>query len=294
MGYWFLGISIFSFALSNCLWPLTLKRLSFLQAIILRSFISSLLFASLVCLSLVSEVSLIALEPMHAEKSFSLIGIAKAIALSAYSYFGLYFFVKSLHEEKVSIAVPISSISAFFGVLVSVIVMGESITSTVVIAFVLFTVGVSLIDNGAYQKVKLSKGVKYNLVAAFFWGTSFALFVYPIKEVGVLVFSFILEVTVCACSILLYYRGKRKWFLSLKEINLTITLLAVLGFCGVIFYNFSISKLPISFVSTLGIITPSVSVLLAVIFFKERMKPLQTIGILFILFGLIALHLLKT
>ncbi len=287
MSYLFIIFSIVSFGLSNCLWIYPLKRLSFLQVIILRSFITSLLFGSLLTLNIITGVN-----STNTATPILFTEILKAIAISGFSYFGLFFYVKSLREEKVSIAVPVSSISSLFGLLFAVLVLGEAFSIQLFFAMLLFTMGVYFIDTSLKSNFKLSNGVSYNLLAAFFWGTSFAMFTYPVKEIGALLFSFVLESTVCVASILLNRHLNKEWFLALVKIDLSIIFLAVLGFSGIVCYNLSLSYLTVSLISALGIITPAVSILISATLLKERLKLIQYGGIALIFIGLLIIKFL--
>ncbi len=287
IGFIYITISVFSFGVSNCLWLYPLKQLKYLQVIILRSSLSALLFGSLITINAFTGVSQTAFENYELSNDLSLISVTKAVTVSIFSYFGLFFYVKSLRQEKVSIAVPVSSISALFGVLFAVLVLGEEFKGHILLALLLFTAGVYFIDGSLRRSRKLSQGVVYNLLAAIFWGTSFAMFIYPVREIGALRFSFILELTVCVASILLNRYLNREWFLSFKRIDLSIAFLSALGFSGIVFYNLSLSYLSVSLVSIMGILTAAISVVISAILLKERLKWVQYGGILLIFIGLL-------
>ncbi len=287
LGLIYISLSILSFGLSNCLWPYPLKKLEFLQVIILRSFLSALLLGSLIGINAFTGVSQTAFESIESSNDLSLISVTKAVAVSAFSYFGLFFYVKSLRQEKVSIAVPVSSISALFGVLFAALVLGEEFKGHILLALLLFTAGVYFIDGSLKRNRKPSQGVVYNLLAAIFWGTSFAMFIYPVREIGALRFSFILELTVCVVSVLLNRYLNREWFLSLNRIDLPIAFLSALGFSGIVFYNLSLSYLSVSLVSIMGILTAAISVLFSAILLREKLKWVQYGGILLIFIGLV-------
>ncbi|MBS1558422.1 MAG: DMT family transporter [Bacteroidetes bacterium] len=288
MSYTFIFLSILSFSLSNCLWIYPLRRLSFLQVIVLRSFLTSVLFATLWFTiyfgwlpdfgGVDSTVSL-ALE------------IVYAILLCIFSFFGLYFYVRSLKVEKVSIAVPVSSISAFFGVATAIVYLGEPVHTSFFMVLILLTAGVMLINNKPIKRFRFTKGVRYNLYAALFWGVSFALFVFPVKALGAVLFSFILEVVVCTCSLILLRRENKAWSFPLAQIDKYIVVLAFLGFGGIIFYNLSLLCLPVSTISLLSTITPALSVVMASVLFKEKLNSKQYAGLLIILAGLFLLRL---
>lgn len=286
MGHLLISLCILSFGISNCLWVYPLKKLSYLQVIILRSFITSLLFGILLVLNLATEV-----DSHRIETHLSLTEIFKAIALSGFSYFGLFFYVKSLQEEKVSIAVPVSSISSFFGVLTAAVFLKEVLSFSFYVSALTLVVGVFLVDGKPLRSIRFTKGITYNLFAAFFWGVSFALFVFPVKAVGAVAFSLILELTVCVGSLILFRIDMLHWSFPIYKIDNSIFLLSILGFGGVVFYNLSLTYLPISTISLLSMLTPIVSLIAAAMLFRERLTQRQYIGIVMIFFGLVVLNL---
>lgn len=288
MGLLIILLSVCCYGISNCLWVIPLRKMNFLELIILRSFLSALLFA--VCIGFEYLMSV----PDGLGKNlfaFELNDYLVAIGISIFCYFGLFFYVLSLKEEKVSVAVPVSSINAFFGVLFSVTVLGEVLSKIYLLAALFFMAGVVLLSSGALksQQFILSKGVFFNLAAAFFWGVGFAAFAIPVNVLGVLVFSLILELTVCLFSIFLFWYISGKLSFPIKKIDSMVVVLAGLGFGGLMLYNLSLAYIPVSLASLMGILTPMVSLIFSALFLKERLSLPQYIGAAIILIGLLIL-----
>lgn len=288
-GILFISLSILSFGVGNCLWVWPLKRLNFLQVIILRSFLTAVLFAGLIVVSFITDFP----EPLkddHMANVPALTEVLSAVAICGFSYFGLYFYTRSLKEEKVGIAVPVSSINSLFGVLFGILVLNEPFSYLLLVLVLAFAFAIYLIDYKPVKTFSLSNGVMYNLAAAFFWGVGFAMFVFPVKAIGVLFFSFLLETTVCIFSIALYRMQAGRWFFALSEIDIPILLLAVAGFGGVIFYNYSLLYLPVSMISALNALVPAVSVVISSIVLRERLRALQYVGVMIIILCLLLLE----
>lgn len=221
-----------------------------------------------------------------------IVEIGKAVALCAFSFFGLYFYVQSLKFEKVSLAVPISSISGIFGVLAGIIFLHEAVIINFIGALLLVLIGVNIVNSTPFGSYRLSKGVSYNLLAAFFWGISFALFAIPIKSLGAISFAFILEITVFVCSLILLRIENLKWWFPIHNIfDRYILVLAILGFCGVLFYNLSLIYIPVTEASLLGVLTTVVSIIIAALLYKERLTRKQYIGITFIIVALALINI---
>lgn len=247
----------------------------------MRSFLTTVLFG---CVLVFGSLTHFGIETKGLGQ---IIEIGKAVALCAFSFFGLYFYVQSLKFEKVSLAVPISSISGIFGVLTGIVVLQEVVTINFISALLLVLIGINIVNAAPFGSHKLSKGVKYNLLAAFFWGVSFALFAIPIKSLGAISFALILETTVFICSLLLLRIENLKWSFPIHEIfDKYILVLAILGFCGVLFYNLSLIYIPVTEASLMGVLTTVVSVIIASILYKERLTVKQYIGIALIIVAL--------
>lgn len=281
MGIIYVFLSIISFGFSNCLWKYPLKKKDFLQIIILRSFLTAVLFGVVLAFSHAASPSLV----------WEATEVLKAVVLCIFSFFGLYFYVKSLKAERVSIAVPVSSISGLFGMLTAVLFLKEQLTLSLYVSTAVLLPGVFMVNGSAIRAFRLSRCAQYNVLAAFFWGVSFALFVFPVKKLGIIPFSFILEATVCACSIILLRVEGRVWSFPIKQVDKNIIMLAGLGFGGVIFYNLSLLHLSVSLISLLSVLTPVVSVAAAAVLFNERLTAAQYVGVGLIVAGLVILNI---
>ena len=285
MGYLFAFLSVICFGVSNCLWVFPQKHLPFLTVICLRSGLTSVLFGLFVYLRCNWTVNRFAHAPAFAYE--------QAIVISLLSAFGLLLYVFSLRFTAVNIAVPVSSISAFFGILTAVFFLHEMFTTKIAAVFLIITFGVVLLDNKDSQKKFIfSNGVWLNLGAAVFWGVTFALFYIPVKKLGALRFSFVLESTVFALSsvtTLWLHQWKTiprsMFFIQLKW----IMPLAILGVGGVLFYNLSLQFIPVVFVSLIGCLVPGISVLVSAVWLGEKITFRKLTGIVILTAGIAAL-----
>lgn len=286
MGFFLLSLSILSFGISNCLWVIPFRQFTFLQVIVLRSFLTSCFFAIILAVLSFTKILVVPIA------SFDIVDIAIAILISVFSFFGLYFFVQSLKFEKVSLAVPVSSISGVFGVLTGIVIFQELVSVKFFAACLFVLVGVNIVNVKSLSTFRLSRGVWYNLVAAFFWGVSFALFQFPVKALGAIVFSFILELTVFICSLILLRLEKSTWTFPINKItDRYILALAILGFGGIVFYNLALTYIPVTQASFLGVLTPVVSIIAASFLYKEKLTVKQYLGITLIIISLMLVKL---
>jgi len=293
MGYIIAFISVFSFALSNCLWVFPLKQLCIWQVMAWRSVITSVLFLSV--LLFCNKYNPSGLQAIIAIKSISVLHYAYVFLFCVYCYFGLVFYNLSLkHNTEVSVSVPITYMSGFWGLLTVYFVYNDAINYNKFFVIILFFIALFLIDkNAGYKKFKLSKGIVYALLAAFVWGTSFALFPKFINLSGVGGFSLILENTVCICSVVLFYITKQKTetILVNKQQLLQILPIALCGFLGVLFYNLATQYLLMSTLILLDTLMPAITVIISALLLKEKLLIRQYIAISIIIVAVIILKL---
>ena len=126
----------------------------------------------------------------------------------------------------------------------------------------------------------------YGVLASFFWGSSYALYTYPIKWWGPLGFSLVIETTAMLFGLVLVIRdGLLKSlfnYISAKHIT-TYLKLGLLLVAGGLAINISYQYLPIMVINILIISSQLLSVLIGYLFFKERLSPKQWTGLALII-----------
>lgn len=269
-------ISMLSFGTSNVLWKNPQKRLPVFKIIMLRTIVSVILFGIMALLFF--------------ERKGSVFDWTIGFVISFTSFFGLIFYNLSLKESKVSHSVTITSISAIFSVLVSVFLYNEQLHLKLVISLLFVTSGLFFLESKK-PLIQWSKGTIYAVLAAFFWGTTFALFKIPVEKIGNYNFSFVLEISVLLGATILFLSTKKNKTTHLPTIStyLTVGVIGVLGFLGVLFYNMAIVKVPVSILSVMGAFTPVISIVISHIFLKEKFTKAQYIGMTATLIGVILL-----
>ena len=274
-GYLYQISSMLSFGFSNLLWKYPQKDMPVYKIITLRSMLTTLMFG--------------VVAYFLAEGHSTLYGWILAVGISAISFWGLLFYNLSLKHSTVSQSITVTSASAIFGVITSIIAYNESLSWNLLIALALIVLGLFFLENKK-PILKWGKGTFYALLAAFFWGTTFALFRLPINEIGTLRFSFSLEATVCLSAFILMLFNKPKGRLSTTPHSyFIIILLAILGFGGVFFYNKAVLLAPISELSIMGAFTPVITITASHILLKEQFKPIQYLGMLFTMAAVVLL-----
>jgi len=275
MGWLYILLSCLCFGITNCIWSVAQQGENHLTTIINRS-LFTVLFYSLILL----------IPSTHPAVQPHTTSYVEAIAISAISSLGLICYVYSLRFTKVSLAVPISSLNAFFGVVTALLALNETFHFSLALALMIIGGALSLLQEN--RSLVFSKGVWLNVGAAFFWGVTFALFYIPISTLGPWLFGFVLEATVLVTAALLlcFQRGKWSWQPLQQRLGWYV-LLGILGVGGGVFFNLSTQYLPISLLSVLGVSTIFISLLLSRLWLQEKLQQKEWVSI-----GLFALAVL--
>ncbi|MBI5127334.1 DMT family transporter [Candidatus Roizmanbacteria bacterium] len=230
---------------------------------------------------------------------FSLIykNIIQITIIALLQMFAYLSFYKGLKIGQVSL---VSSIAASWGLLTAllgIIFLKEvlKINQTLAIIFIISGIILSSInieDLITNKKIKLLIGVREGLMAMFGWGTSLFLLASLTKTMGwflpAISFRFFLLI-----FLFVYMLFAKKEFVQ-KKSKFPLWLLILIGVFDMgAFFTFSLgtSGSLASIVAPIGSAYALVTIILAKIFFKEKIKPNQYFGIAGILTGLILISL---
>jgi drug/metabolite transporter (DMT)-like permease len=285
MGILYVLIGAFCFAISNAYWKKITQTIPYQIGMFYRGIFASGVFAILYFgFRHATFFKYWVIEDLTFNTHFLL-----SIALSVFNIFGLLFFLRGIQKAPVSIVVPVSALKVFT-ILTAVFVVGEVWKMPYLYAFVLSTGGLLLLylDGSEQASAKEQKlGVLYGLASSFFWGSSYALYNFPItKWWGPLGFSFIVETTAMLFGLVLIIKdGLLNQLLDYtKSIHLqTYIVQGVLLVAGGLAINMSYGYLPVMVINILIISSQLLSVLLGFMFFKERLNTKQWIGLILIM-----------
>jgi drug/metabolite transporter (DMT)-like permease len=284
MGILFVLIGAFCFAISNAYWKKVTQTIPYQIGMFYRGIFASATFAILYLGFRHTEFfKYWIVRDLAIDKQFLL-----SIALSVFNIFGLMFFLRGIQKAAVSVVVPVSSLKVFT-ILTAVFVVGEIWKMPYLYAFILSTGGLLLLylDGSEHATAKEQKlGVLYGLASSFFWGSSYALYKYPISWWGPLGFSFVIETTAMLFGLVLVVRDGllSKLFQYVKSVHIqTYIVQGILLVAGGLAINVSYQYLPIMVINILIISSQLLSVLLGFMFFKERLSLKQWIGLVFIM-----------
>jgi drug/metabolite transporter (DMT)-like permease len=286
MGVIFVILSAISFGISNAYWKKAIAKKPIYVVIFMRGLFASGLFGLILVLNYFFSFVPIVLFPKSVVPITTYI---YAILLSIFSGFGLYFFVKSIQTGRVSIVAPLSSIN-IFSILTAVFILHENWKNEYIIQIILVITGSLFIYNAS--AVNSKKSISINIIlnsvlAAFFWGISYALFKVTIQKIGALPFAFILELTItCFAFCIVIYNQVLFEIVKGNKIKDYIILSSLL-FCGTFFINIGLLSVPIIIVNILSNITLLVSLVLGYIIYNEQLSLKEWIGVSFILMGIL-------
>ncbi len=282
LGFLYILFSSAFYGFSNAYWKKAIQDAPFLQVIFSRGLYTTSFFG----LCYFADFQWGIFTPWLGERPvFTAAELAMSIGLCVFSFFGLYFFVRSLKTEAVSLVSPISSIN-LFGMLTAVLFLGESWGLSFSIATFCVVGGIFLIFQSDWHFSSISsfmKALRGSILASFFWGVSYALFKYPVAWLGVLPFSFLLELCVTLCVGVFLIFQKQKW----QQIPQNpIRILALCIILGSVFLNIAYKTATVTqiiFVSKSQLV---LTLIFGQILYGEKIRPLKLLGIALLLLSI--------
>lgn len=282
LGFLYILFSSAFYGFSNAYWKKAIQDVSFLQVIFSRGLYTTSFFGFCYWVDLQWDI----FSPWLGVRTvFTAEELTLSIGLCVFSFFGLYFFVRSLKTEAVSLVSPISSIN-LFGLLTAVLFLGETWGSAYSMATLCVVGGVFLLFQSDWNFSSISSFLKAlggSILASFFWGVSYSLFKYPIAWLGVIPFSFLLELCVTLCMGVFLLFQKQKW----QQIpQAPIRILALCIILGSVFLHMAYKTATITqiiFVSKSQLV---LTLIFGQILYREKVRPLKLLGIALLLLSI--------
>lgn len=212
------------------------------------------------------------------------------IAMGLLGIGGYYSLSKALKVGVVSVISPFTHSAVLLTVLLAFIFLGERLSMLQSLALGLIIIGMVFIsvdhtELKSFRIKRLTKGMGYAVLTFFSWGVFSLLFRLVIDRVGPYIAAFYLEVVglgVLLLAIPFSSRVRMKW----KEAKTVIWLSLVLAL-GDIAQALAIAAALLAVVTPIIYSASLVSIVLAVIFLKERLTHVQKAAALFIILGII-------
>jgi transporter family protein len=223
-----------------------------------------------------------------------LIVILLPIAALFYSA-GYLFFMKGFEVGNISIVAAIMNLWAVFTMFFAFVFMGQRLSA-------LQTVGVLLIISGATlaslnwseiinKRFKLSIGVKETVAGAFFFGVFWNISEVISEEIGWLLTTLFVKMGIILFLLLLALFIKRELSLAKAAVKtkLVIVMIGIIEAGAVAFVNYGLSIGDAILITPIASALSVVTILMAIIFLKERVTKLQGLGIATAIAGIIVI-----
>lgn len=200
-------------------------------------------------------------------------------------------FYRSLEIGKVSIVMPIASCWAVVTVIISIIILNESLTKIHVLGVALAVIGAILVSvkwGELFKRKNHSRGVNYAVIAAIFYGCDFVIIDYVANRIGWFLPIFIIGI-ITASILFVYAKIGRKNISFPYEVSSFVILVGILDTIAYLSYSSSVTMEFGAVVAPIAATSPALSIVLAKIFFKEKLEINQLVGVFSVIGGLILL-----
>jgi len=280
-------ISALSFGVSNAYWKAAAKDVDYPYLVFFRGAAASLFFGLFWFYLVYSQSGISAIINTSATRQQYLGTILLCLLCSL----GLVFFLKSMKYAQVSITIALASVNTLIGILTTVFIVGERFSIVYFLSFSLAILGILLSRNFNFKNFTLqwNKGATYSLIASFFWGITYPLFKFASPAVGALPLSFILEAAVTLTSLVWILTSANKVPINTllhKKLLKHYAILSLLLVGGTLFFNLAIQQISVLNMDILSNFQLTVSIILGIIIYQEKLTKQQIAGIALILLSI--------
>lgn len=195
------------------------------------------------------------------------------LGICFFSFWGLYFYTSAIQTGRYSFVSSLTSLSAFFSFIISLMVYDEPLNVSKGIAIGIIVIGLLVHQKENLMKVTLSKEVLFIILCSVFWGISFVFYLLPIKKFGVLNFSLILECCVFISAVFLV-QIKEKKRLPSKVTSNTFFYCVLIGLAvaaGSLLNNLTLTQIPVSYNISIGLFFEAIILLVGLYLFNEKL-----------------------
>ncbi len=216
---------------------------------------------------------------------------------------GIYSFYKGVEIGEISVVAPISGAYSIITVMLSVIFLNETVSAMKWMAIIIMLLGISLISIDFGKLGKSKKGLREAFLSMFFQG--FAFFILGMATKGIAFFGYKAMITDVYTVFIISALINTMFFYLLifsqkgvpKKKDFSIRTVVVLGLTSIIFmaawiiFNLGLKKSSLTLHVPISSLSPMITVLLAVLFMKEKLRFSQIIGIVVTMVGVFLIGL---
>lgn len=208
-------------------------------------------------------------------------------------YLGLYFFAKAIKNGHTSIVVPVSGSNTLVTVLISIFTLEASINwisgfGIFMTVLGLFMLKINWVNGRFHFMLSKDSGLRFALLAALFWGVSFAYTYYAVTFTGPALFTIILETIILVISgihALIEDKTLKPSEAVARRVWPIIALIGILGATGSIFNTIAMDRASINTVTGIVALAPAISVIFGLSFYGEKLSLQQKAAVIFIIAG---------
>ncbi|NTW13873.1 MAG: DMT family transporter [Candidatus Moranbacteria bacterium] len=222
-------------------------------------------------------------------KDLSWQGLAWAVAVGVAGYFPIHFFYRAISNGRVGVVAPIANSSAVITAILAVYVLGEPFGVFRVVGLVLALSGVILLSvdfrdwkNSAL--LRSESGIPFAVAACLGWGVVMFLFRYPVRLIGPIPTSFIVETSALVISAI-RLRSQKISFDFPDGYGRTFLWVGLAGVVGAVAYDFGLMTSAVAVVAVLNMTNPVIAAAYERFVFKERLSFRQVVGMFLAIAG---------
>lgn len=229
--------------------------------------------------------------------NFSLKYVLLSIVFSALNFYGFYFYIKGLKSGKAGVISPMASIRVLPSVIIGYFFLSDILEiqqyisiGILILGVVLTTINFKDIKNS--NLLSLKSGIPYAMLGGMIWGISFPLFNITVPEIGPYFFTLILEFVVLILSgIHSKFEGNQIFskdlFIKMKNNIFPFILVGTFSYFASFSQNFAFGTGQVSIVAAITAATPVVVIIYGFFILKEKLRPIQYLGIILIIIAAI-------
>jgi transporter family protein len=221
-----------------------------------------------------------------------LVMVLLPIAAILYSA-GYLFFFKGLEIGNVSIVAATMNLWAVFTMLFAFLFMGQRLSIIQLLGVIMIISGVALAslnwDDIRKQKFQLSSGVKETVIGAFFFGIFWNISEFITEEIGWLFTTLFVKLGIVLFLLTFTLLIKRELDLSKAstKTKYMVSLMGIVEAGAVAIVNYGLTIGDAILITPIASALSIVTIMLAIIFLKDKVTKLQGIGILVAITGII-------
>jgi bacterial/archaeal transporter family protein len=224
-----------------------------------------------------------------------LIIILLPIAAILYSAGYLLFFKGFEIGNNVSIVAATMNLWAVFTMLFAFIFMGQRLSTIQLLGVLMIISGVILASlnwsNIRYQRYQFSSGVKEAALGAFFFGIFWNISEIVSREIGWLLTTLFVKLGIILFLLLFSHLAKREINLNktTTKIKVVVVLMGIIEVGAVLIVNYGLTIGHAILITPISSALSIVTIILAIIFLKDRITKLQGFGIITTVAGIVVI-----